>query len=223
MTDLPSPDARPLATVDIVLLTLEQGVLKVALYARQAHPFAGREALPGGFVRVGEDPDLEAVAHRVLRQKATLEGLYLEQLRCFSGPDRDPRGWSISVSYVAVLPAERLRPAAADVRLRPVEPAPDLPFDHGQILAAGVERVRAKSVYSTLPTFLLGDAFTIAELRDVYQQIFGTPLDLASFRKKILDLKAVEPIPGAMRTGAHRPAQLYRRTAPGIAHFDRTL
>jgi hypothetical protein len=81
-----------------------------------------------------------------------------------------------------------------------------------------------KSVYSTLPTFLMPDAFTIAELRDVYQIVLGIEkIDLAGFRKKILDLRAIEPVDGMMRTGTHRPAQLYRRAVKDIALFDRTI
>ena len=216
---------RPISTVDIVLLTLEDAALKVALYPREGPPFQDMPALPGGFVRVDQDADLEGVARRVLQEKATLKGLHLEQLATFSGRDRDPRGWSLSVVYLALLPVARLRRASTDALLRPAEPVPaGLPFDHGTILAAAVARVRAKSVYSTLPTFLLDDEFTITELRDVYRCVFGVDkLDLAGFRKKILDLRAIEPIAGHFRTGTHRPAQLYRRAARGIAHFDRTI
>lgn len=219
-----SPD-MPIATVDIVLLTLEEGRLNVALYPRRQPPFEGRLALPGGFVHVDEDSDLEATARRVLREKTALDGLYLEQLSTFSGRRRDPRGWSLSVAYLALLPAERLRRAGPDPVLAAVDPPPgDLPFDHAQILDAALLRVRRKSVYSTLPTWLLGESFTIAELRDVYRLVLGVErLDLAGFRKKILDLGVIEPLEGRMRTGTHRPAQLYRRRESAIALFDRSI
>lgn len=212
---------KPIVTVDIVLLTLREARLHVALYRREREPFEGAFGLPGGYVHVDEDRDLDAAARRVLREKAVLEGVYLEQLGTFSGGKRDPRGWSVSAAYLALLPEERFE----DVRLSPVDPLPrKLPFDHGAILKAGVARVRSKSVYSTLPTFLMPGAFTIAELRDVYQAVLGAgKIDLAGFRKKILDLGVIEPVDGMMRTGTHRPAQLYLRKVKDIALFDRTI
>ncbi len=212
---------KPIATVDIVLLTLKNDTLHVALYPRENDPFAGVPGLPGGYVHVDEDSDLDAAARRVLREKAVLKGVYLEQLGTFSGAKRDPRGWSLSAAYLALLPEDRF----ADVQLTSVDPLPrKLPFDHGTILKSALDRVRQKSVYSTLPTFLMPDEFTIAELRDVYQVILGIEkIDLAGFRKKILDLKAIEPVEGKMRTGTHRPAQLYTRAVKNIALFDRTI
>lgn len=215
---------RPIATVDIVLLTLVGDELRVVLHERAAEPFAGRLALPGGYVHVGEDADLDATARRVLGEKAVVDGIHLEQLATFSGAERDPRGWSISAAYLALVPPERLD-GIEGLHLVGVDPVPaDLPFDHREIIEAALGRVRSKSVYSTLPTFLMPDEFTIAELRDVYRVVLGVEhLDLAGFRKKILDLGAVEPVEGARRTGAHRPAQLYRRSAVALALFDRTI
>ena len=212
---------KPIATVDIVLLTLKNDALHVALYPREKDPFGGVFGLPGGYVHVNEDSDLDAAARRVLREKAVLKGVYMEQLGTFSGAKRDPRGWSLSAAYLALLPIERLD----GVDLSPVDPLPrKLPFDHGTILKAALGRVRQKSVYSTLPTFLMPEEFTIAELRDVYQIVLEIEkIDLAGFRKKILDLKAIEPVDGKMRTGTHRPAQLYRRAVKDIALFDRTI
>lgn len=212
---------RPIATVDIVTLALKDGALHVALYQRNKPPFEGAYGLPGGYVHVDEDANLDATARRVLREKALLKGVYLEQLGTFSGADRDPRGWSISAAYVALLPEERISGA----RLAKADPLPrKLPFDHRTIVKAALARVRSKSVYSTLPTFLMPDEFTITELRDVYQVVLGVErIDLAGFRKKILDLRAIEPVEGKMRTGGHRPAQLYRRPVKDVALFDRTI
>lgn len=214
---------RPIATVDIVVFTLVDDELRVALYERPNEPFAGLAGLPGGYVRIGEDADLDAAARRVLRDKADLRGAHLEQLATFSGADRDPRGWSLSAAYLAVVPVDQVRGGPG---LRLVSPSSrrGLPFDHGRIVAAALERVRSKSVYSTLPAFLLPPEFTVAELRDVYQLVLGVDrLDLAGFRKKILDLGVIEPVEGARRTGAHRPAQLYRRAVGDVALFDRTI
>ena len=85
---------RPIATVDAVILTLSEGKLQVLLHRRPQAPFAGAWALPGGFIRVAEDADTEAAIGRVLREKAGATGFWVEQLATFSGPVRDPRGWS---------------------------------------------------------------------------------------------------------------------------------
>ncbi|MEO1491635.1 MAG: NUDIX hydrolase [Pseudomonadota bacterium] len=215
---------KPIATVDIVIFTLKDGGLNLALWRRDQPPFEGSYALLGGYVHVNEDADLHETAQRVLREKASLKDLYLEQLATFSGAARDPRGWSLSVSWLALLPATELEKRES-VMLVPVDDLPAvLAFDHAAIIDAAVQRLRNKSVYSTLPSFLIGDAFTIAELRDVYQMVLGVEkLDLAGFRKKILDLRAIEPIEGEMRLGTHRPAQLYRRSERHLALFNRKI
>ncbi len=210
-----------IATVDVAVLTLKNDALRVALFARADAANKGSFGLAGGPVKTAEDADLDAAARRILREQGVLKGAYVEQLSTFSGIKRDPRGWSISASYLALLPAEKL----GDVKLSAVDPLPrKLPFDHGAIIRAAAARVRQKSVYSSLPSFMMPDEFTIAELRDVYQTVLGNAnIDLAGFRKKILDLEAIEPVEGRMRTGTHRPAQLYRRASKDVALFNRTI
>ncbi|MBL8484267.1 MAG: NUDIX hydrolase, partial [Rhodocyclaceae bacterium] len=140
-----------ICTVDTVLLTLCGGALHVALLKREHAPFEGVLALPGGYVRTRQDNDTRDAAARVLRDKAGIESPYLEQLATFSGPGRDPRGWSISVAYYALVPEALLRAGHGAVSLLPVERLPALPFDHKSIIAAALQRVRAKSQYSSLP------------------------------------------------------------------------
>jgi ADP-ribose pyrophosphatase YjhB (NUDIX family) len=214
----------PIATVDVALFTLRQGDLSVLLARRDNEPYQGQLALPGGFVHVDEDADTTATATRVLKQKAGLAAPYLEQLFTFSGRVRDPRGWSLSVAYYALVPDQRLRPEGdIGVELASVDRLPALPFDHQTIIAQGVARLRGKSTYSVLPAYLLPEAFTISELREVYQQVMGVKLDKASFRRKIEDQGIVEPVPGERRIGAHRPAQLYRLVAGKRPEFDRRI
>ena len=101
----------PLVTVDAVLLTLRAGGLEIALHQRDRAPYKDAMALPGGVVHVDEDASTEASIRRVLRDKTGFEPRYLEQLQVFSGPGRDPRKWSLSVSYVALVPAAELEAA----------------------------------------------------------------------------------------------------------------
>ncbi len=204
--------ASLICTVDVVLLTLRERQLELLLLQRERDPYAGALALPGGYVHPQEDQDCEDAARRVLQHKLGLASPYLEQLASFSGPARDPRGWSVSVAYVALVP-----PPPAPLPLgqwRAVERLPQLPFDHGRIVATALERVRNKSQYSSLPVHLCGEAFTLPELQAVYETLMGEPINPVSFRRKMDELGSVEPIPGAKRAdGPHRPAQLFRRKA----------
>ena len=215
---------RPILTVDVALLTLRDRELLAALAPRTAAPFEGRPALIGGYVHVDEDCDADSTVSRVLAEKVGLKKVYAEQLRTFSGQTRDPRGWSASIAYVALLPIERLAKAAPNLMLVPADAPGDLPFDHAQIIAAARERLRTKGAYSTLPARLLPAAFTLPEMQQVYEAVIGERLDQSSFRRKIAELGAVEPVVGETRRSsiARRPAQLYRLVEP-IALFDRKL
>ena len=200
-----------LCTVDVVLLTLQQGSLHVALLRRERAPFAGVLALPGGYIHAQDDADAQASAARVLRDKAGLQSPYLEQLATFSGPVRDPRGWSVAVVYCALVPPEVLVQAEDRITLVSVDGLPPLPFDHRQIIDTAVQRVRSKSQYSSLPVHLCAEPFTLPQLQSVYEAVLGEPINKVSFRRKVDELAMLEAVPGALQTGgAHRPAQLYR-------------
>lgn len=204
-----SPDTRLICTVDVVLLTLRDAQLQALLLKRDREPFSGALALPGGYVHTDEDQGCEDAAQRVLRQKAGLQSPYLEQLASFSGPARDPRGWSVSVAYFALV-AEPESPQPGQHWL-PVDRLPHLPFDHGRIVAAAVERVRNKSQYSSLPVHLCPEPFTLPQLHAIYEALLGEAINPVSFRRKMDELAILEAVPGAKRAeGAHRPAQLYR-------------
>ncbi len=201
-----------ICTVDVVLLTLHDDSLHLALLKREHAPFAGVLALPGGYIHAGEDSDTRDAALRTLREKTGINSPYLEQLGTFSGPGRDPRGWSISVAYYALVPSRLIDgEGCPDVVLRPVDQIQGLPFDHAQIVDAALLRVRNKSSYSSLPVHLCGETFTLPRLQAVYEGILGEPINKVSFRRKIDELDILEAVEGEFETGkAHRPAQLYR-------------
>ena len=213
---------QPLVMVDTALFTIRDERLCLVLTRRKEPPFEGLPALPGGFVHAQEDADTEAAARRVIRGKIGFDAPYLEQLYTFSGPARDPRGWSVSVAYYALIPWPLLeRNPSAEAF--PMDALPPLPFDHGQIVAKAVERLRGKATYSSLPAFLLPAEFTMNDLHRIYQQTIGARLDKASFRHKILELDIIEEIPDRFRTGAHRPAQLYRLSSRALTAFERKI
>jgi len=200
-----------ICTVDVVLLTLEDNALKVALLKRDREPFKGVAALPGGFIHPDEDADIQDAALRVLREKTAIEPPYLEQLATFSGPARDPRGWSVSVVYYALVPFDVIDKAGhQDVKLANVDKPLNLPFDHRTIIDTAVARLRSKSQYSSLPCYLAGDAFTLPQLQRIYEALMGESLNKVSFRRKMTEMDMLEPVEGEFAGGAHRPAQLYR-------------
>ena len=201
-----------ICTVDVVLLTLQDDALKVALLKREREPYQGVAALPGGYIHVEKDADTHDSAMRMLRDKAGLVPPYLEQLASFSGPARDPRGWSISIAYYALVPASLI--SQERVLLADVDSTLQLPFDHKNILDAAVQRLRSKSQYSSLPCHLAGETFTLPQLQKVYEVLMGEPLNKVSFRRKMDEMDMLEAIEGQMMAaGAHRPAQVYRLKA----------
>lgn len=222
--DMPKEDAfpRPLVMVDTALFTILDEQLCLILARRKEPPFQGARALPGGFVHVQEDGDAEDAARRVIRDKIGFDAPYLEQLYTFSGKQRDPRGWSVSIAYYALVPATLLDHSQA-AETFPVDILSELPFDHDQIVAKAVERLRSKATYSSLPAFLLPEEFTLNDLHCIYQQTQGAILDKASFRHKIMEQDIIEAIPGRFRTGAHRPAQLYRLSSRALTPFERKI
>lgn len=201
-----------ICTVDVVLLTLREGALQVALLRRDHDPFAGALALPGGYIHPEQDRDAEDAAARMLQAKAGIRSPYLEQLATFSGPARDPRGWSVSIAYYALVPATLITAEARPgVELTPVDRLKGLPFDHADIVRAALQRLRNKSLYSSLPVYLCGPEFTIPQLQLVYETVLGEPVNKVSFRRKLDEMDMLEPVPGAFEAGRqNRPAQLYR-------------
>ena len=216
---------RPIVTVDVVLLTLLEGQLQVALLTRSTEPFKARAALIGGYVHTDEDVDAEQAVRRILQAKAGLKGLFIEQLRTFAGRDRDPRGWSVSIAYFAVVPHGVLRDMATrGLELHAADALPRLPFDHSAIIASALERLRGKGAYSTIPARLLPDVFTMSELQQVYEIVMGEQLDQSAFRRKIADLDLLEEVVGEKRqtATARRPTTLYRLKAP-VSVFERKI
>jgi 8-oxo-dGTP diphosphatase len=216
----------PLALVDVALFTIRDGRLSLLLATRKNkdEPYCGAPALPGGAIHTDEDEDAQDAARRVVRTKLGFDPPYLEQLYTFSGRLRDPRRWSLSVAYYSLVPEQVLRQTQVEgLEFVAADGIPDLPFDHNAIAAMAIRRLRDKSTYSSLLTFLLPPAFTIPELHAVYEQVTGSATNIAAFRKKVLDEDIIEPT-GQRRTGGqHRAPDLYRRKDPGLQALKRTL
>ena len=170
-----------LVAVDLVILTLRHSTLHVLLVERGVQPFQGAHALPGGFLN-NADEDILTAAHRELREEADLDAaqLHLEQLGAYGTPDRDPRGRVISVAYLAIAPGLPNPTAGTDAAQAAWRPADavlsgslHLAFDHRHIVADGVEIARRKLEHSALATAFCEPTFTISELQQVYEAVWG--------------------------------------------------
>jgi 8-oxo-dGTP diphosphatase len=213
-----------ITTVDVVLFTLQDGRLQVVLVRREKDPYERQLALPGGYIHAEEDADSQSAARRVLIDKTGLISPYLEQLFTFSGGARDPRGWSVSITYCALVSIDVLM-SQDNTRfsLLPADDLPQLPFDHNRIIDFAMDRLRNKSTYSALPCHLLPKVFTLTELQQTYEKVLGHKLDKSAFRRKINDLDFLEAV-DEVRMGVHRPARLYRiKSTRNLVLFDRTI
>jgi 8-oxo-dGTP diphosphatase len=203
-------------TVDLVILTVRENLLQVLLIERGNQPYRGQDALPGGYLRAGED--LHEAAERELAEETSLNSkhLHLEQLAAYGAPDRDPSGRVVSVAYLALAPDLPLPTAGSDARAARWAPVSEvrgtLAFDHSVILDDAVERARSQLEFTTLATAFCDREFTIGDLRHVYEVVWETSLDPRNFSRKVASSEGFVLTTGGKRipeTG--RPATLYRR------------
>jgi 8-oxo-dGTP diphosphatase len=224
---------RPLVTVDLAIFTVREADLHILLVQRpDKEPFPLAWALPGGFIDIDKDADLIACARRKLREKTGVVSSYLEQLGSWGNRRRDPRGWSVTHAYFALMPChdvelraganataviwERIPRGATNVGRK-------LAFDHSAIVEAALERLRNKVEYTSLPAFLLPGEFTLSELQSTYEIVLGRPVEKSAFRTRVQGAGLVEKVPRRRETGS-RPAQLYRlRDRETPVYFPRTF
>lgn len=207
---------RVAVSVDLVILTVRASKLSVLVWRRHADPHQGRWALPGGFIRL--DEDLPATASRVLAERAGLPDapVHLEQLQTYGYPDRDPRQRVVSVAYLGLAP-DLPAPDQPRMSWQPVAALTELAFDHVRILQDGVERARAKLEYTSLGAAFCRDTFTVAELRRVYEIVWGTPLDPRNFHRKVTGAEGFLVETGSASSSGGL-AQLYRRGDTDLLH-----
>lgn len=209
----------PLVTVDSVLFTLHQQALCVLLVERANHPQKGYWGLPGGFIDMACDDSTRATAMRKLTEKTGVFPSWLEQLDTFSGPDRDPRGWSLTVTWFALIAWADCEPHIAsvnDARWVPIARLADysLAFDHQKIIAAALHRLRQKTMYSLLPVYCLPETFTHGQLQEATEIILGQSIQRKSLIRRFEASGMFEETGESMATGT-RKARLWRRK-PGV-------
>jgi 8-oxo-dGTP diphosphatase len=213
---------HPLVTADVALFGLdEHDVLRVLLVRRAEEPEAGRWALPGSVLDPERDADIEATARRTFADKLRLELPHVEQVHVASGARRDPRGWSLSVVFAALVRCDQVEAQAA-LRIDGVDWVdPDsvarrrLAFDHVSHVHHALAALREKVARRALPLHLLPERFTLSHLQRACEAVLGEPLDKSAFRRRLKGSTELEPTDEWER-GPQRPAQLFR-AAKGFA------
>ena len=206
-------------TVDVVILTMSEGRLHVLLVRRGEEPYKGMWAIPGGFKRPTETLD-EAAKRELIEETGVDAASLLTQFGAYGDPGRDPRMNVVTVAYLAVLRDVGAVVAGTDAAEAALVPMADvldgrreLAFDHQQIARDAIERVRVELEVTGVATAFVGSTFTLAELRAVYEAIWGVQLDAANFRRSVVSEDGwVIPTGRRAQSGpaGGRPAELYR-------------
>lgn len=184
---------HPAVTVDFVVFGVDliKSELRVLLIQRADPPFEGSFALPGGFVEIDEDLD-DAAKRELAEETGISKRFYMEQLRTFGAPNRDPRERVITVAYLALVDAADCRieagSDATSAKWYSARNPPHLAFDHQEILETAIERLEAKVRYAPVGFDLLPKRFSLGELQRLYEVILGRSLDKRNFRRRILEM-----------------------------------
>lgn len=215
----------PLVTVDVAIFTLHEGALQVLLVERGDFPHKGRWALPGGFIDIHTDADLDACAHRKLQEKTGVAAPLLEQV-CSKGDGlRDPRGWSVTALYMALIPhapTAEFVASVKDARWWPLDQLGgiELAFDHRSLIGTARERLKNKTAYTVLPVHVLKRPFTLTQLQKAFELLMDATLEKKSFRRRILNAEILEEAgEGIPEGGRGRPAALYEPAKDSEQHL----
>ena len=219
---------QPQFTVDSVLFTVNDNQLKVLLVKRAIEPFTGRWSLPGGYVDVDKDDNTDMTARRKLADKTGIIPAYLEQLATYSGLNRDPRGFSVTLAYFALIgfaTAQSHIDTVASAEWFDIETLDSLPvaFDHKQIIEDAYHRLQQKALYSMLPVYCCPAQFSIAQLKQVIEIIIKKSVQRKSLMRRMEVSQMFDAVDGKAQSGG-RLAQLYQlKNGVDLYHFERNL
>ncbi|SFD51124.1 ADP-ribose pyrophosphatase YjhB, NUDIX family [Pseudoalteromonas denitrificans DSM 6059] len=219
---------NPIFTVDSVLFTVKDDALKVLMVKRANEPFIGNWGLPGGFVDVDSDTTTDGTALRKLEEKTSVAPQYLEQLQVFSGNARDPRGFSVTLVYFALIPAQEVSShidTVDDVQWIDIKNINSLSiaFDHKVIIDQAKERLQQKALYSMVPVYCLPEYFTVGQLKSVIETIIGKTIQRKSLIRRIESTDMFETIDEKVKSGGRLAQQYKVKAGVDIVNFERNL
>jgi len=198
---------RLLAAVDCIIFGFDGLTLKLLLIQRGFEPERGKWSLMGGFIQPNECPD--SAANRILKSLTGLEGVYLEQLRTFGDPSRDPMERTISIAYFALIDIHQYEKQISDEyhpEWFPLNKIPTLVFDHTEMVKMAKEKLRYKAALHPLLFELLPKKFTIPQLQTLYESVYETEFDKRNFSRKVLStrllIKLADKDKGSSKKGA---------------------
>jgi ADP-ribose pyrophosphatase YjhB (NUDIX family) len=217
--------SSPLSTVDVSIFTIIDNKLNVLLIKRPQYPEKGKWALPGGFIDLVNDKNIEDSAKRKLSEKTGITTSHLEQVETIGNQKRDPRGWSITIIYMALISFGEIEHNIEEnsetikwVPINDLQSYEDIAFDHNEILTLCLDRLRSKVQYTSIPVNLLPPTFTLSELQKTFELVLGNKFEKKSFRRRVLDAEILEET-DLQRKGSNRPAKLYAAKKDGRNHF----
>jgi 8-oxo-dGTP diphosphatase len=214
----------PFVRIELAILSIVDGGLAVLLGRRAGAPHRGKWALPGGVLRIDKDRDLDGAVQRIAQERLGVTLPHFRQLKAVGAANRDARApWALSIAYRALVPVEAIRPNPGKrldkIDWRAIDKAAkdsSLAFDHAGLIQLAKEATRGEIEHLELPFGFLPEKFTLGELQACCAAMLGRKLDKSSFRRRLDERGLLEAVPGELRTGAFRPAQLYR-AADGLA------
>ena len=202
----------PAVAVDTLIFTIRNNKLMLLLIKIGSGTYKNNWALPGGIVQL--DETLNEAAKNILKKKAGIKGVYMEQLYTFGDINRDVRGRMISVAYFALVNSDKINLKTmdyySDIQWKNIKKLPSLAFDHQKIIKHGIVRLRRKIEYTNVAYGLLNKEFTLTEMQKVYEIVWDKKLDKRNFRKQIQKLGIIESTGKTQQGGRNRPAKLYR-------------
>jgi 8-oxo-dGTP diphosphatase len=206
------PHFQPPLSVNIVIFGLYQQHLSVLLNLRNTEPYSHIWALPEGYIDFTRDKNIDETAAYILNNLHLVSPL-IEQVKTVGNRTRNPQSWSVAIVYYCLISLDLVSIGCEKEGLSwvPVEEAlkDPLAFDHGYLLESALQRLQSKSLYTSLPIFLLEEEFTLTELQKVYELVLGFKMEKKSFRRRLLDAGFLKET-GNIRRANHRPAQLYQ-------------
>jgi 8-oxo-dGTP diphosphatase len=182
-----SKQTRMLVAVDCIIFGFDGTDLKVLLIQRGFEPEKGKWSLMGGFVQPEESS--ETAAARVLKKLTGLDNVYLEQLYALSDRNRDPLERVVSIAYFSLIDVHEYEKQLSheyNAEWFPLSKIPSLIFDHKKMIEMAKDKLRYKAALHPILFELLPDKFTLPQLQNLYEEIYGTIMDKRNFSRKVL-------------------------------------